>query len=89
MLTINPINNTKAQSPAFKSVRIAKEIYPANTYKMLMSIVQDGEKGKVQFININSGIESVLGHSKDAVTLEGMLEHLGKNIIKDEKYVSG
>lgn len=75
----NQQNNT-----SFKSVRIFKEIYPVRTSKMGISVVDDGKKGLVQLVDINAGIEPVLGHSKDAVTLEGMLKNLGKKILSDE-----
>lgn len=79
---IQPIQNQQ-NNTSFKSVRIFKEIYPVRTSKMGISVMDDGKKGLVQLIDINAGIESVLGHSKDAVTLEGMLKNLGKNIMKD------
>lgn len=80
---IQPVQNQQ-KNTSFKSVRIFKEIYPVRTSKMGISVVDDGKKGLVQFIDINAGIEPVLGHSKDAVTLEDMLKKLGEKILNDE-----
>lgn len=84
---VQPIQNTKTQSPAFKSVRIAKNIYPVDN-NMLISVVADGKKGLVQFIDINNVIETILGHSRDAEMLEDLLATNGKSITKKKKTVA-
>lgn len=82
-MLIQPIQNQQ-NNTSFKSVIIFKEHCPVRTYKMGISIVNDGLKGMTKVVDKNADINAVLGHSKDAVTLENMLKKLGNRILNDE-----
>lgn len=77
---IQPIQNTKTQFPAFKSVNITQSpLYPIND-GLLISITDDGERGLVKFSQVaidsdykREHITSALGHSKDVEKLEDLL----------------
>lgn len=80
---INQNNNQKSNNTAFKSVRIYRDIYPHRN-KMGIFVLNDDNRGLVQLTGLISGKDLVLGHSKDAITLEGMLENLGASIKQKE-----
>lgn len=82
-MLVQNIQNTNNQNPSFSSVRMFKEMSPKGM-RMGISVFDDGKKGLVQLTGLPEGLEPVLGNSKDAKILEGMLKNLKNKITENE-----